>query len=304
MITLGIYEKALPKGISWKERLALAKKLGFDYIEMSIDETDDRLLRLDWTDEQCLQLVKDMHETNVSIYSICLSGHRRMPFGSKNASKREIALHIMDKAIDLAHKLGVRNIQLAGYDVYYEEKTVASRNYFIENLKEAVAMAARKKITLSIEIMDDPFINSITKFLQIKEQILSPWLQVYPDLGNLSAWPENDVAYELEKGISHICAIHLKDTLAVTNEFGGKFKGIDFGEGCVDFKGCLATLKRLNYSGPFLIEMWSETSEQPEVEIQKAKDFLLPLLKEAGFDVDKRDSRFKGESISSKLSLA
>jgi len=302
MTTLGIYEKALPKNITWKERFLIAKKLGFDYIEMSIDESDERLLRLDWTDEECLQIVQDMHETGISIYSICLSGHRRIPFGSKDASKREIALHIMEKAVDLAQKLGVRNIQLAGYDVYYEKKTIASRNYFIENLKVAVAMASRKKITLSIEIMDDPFMNSITKFLHIKQQISSPWLQVYPDLGNLSAWPENDVAYELEKGISHIAAIHLKDTLAVTADFEGKFKGVEFGAGCVDFQGCLATLKRLEYSGPFLIEMWSETSDYPEVEIQKAKEFLLPLLKEAGFDVDQRE-RFKG-SISSKLSLA
>ena len=304
MTTLGIYEKALPKNITWRERFELAKKLGFDYVEMSIDETDGRLLRLDWTNEEILQVVKDMHETGISIYSICLSGHRRFPFGSKDAKIRETALQIMEKAIDLAHKLGVRNIQLAGYDVYYEDKTVSSRNYFIENLKIGVAMAASKNVTLSIEIMDDPFMCSITKFLKIKEQIPSPWLQVYPDIGNLSAWAENDIAYELEKGINSIVAVHLKDTLAVTDDFGGKFKGVDFGAGCVDFAGCLSTLKRLDYSGPFLIEMWSEVSDTPEVEIQKAKDFLLPLLKEAGFDVERKDSKFKGTSISSKLSPA
>jgi len=303
MTTLGIYEKALPKNISWKERFVTTKKLGFDFIEMSIDETDDRLKRLDWADETCLQMVADMYETGVSIYSICLSAHRRYPFGSKDAQKREMALHIMEKAIDLAHKLGVRNIQLAGYDVYYENKSIATRNYFIENLKVATEMAARKEMTLSIEIMDDPFINSITKFLKIKEQVRSPWLQVYPDLGNLSAWPENDVAFELEKGMAHISAIHLKDTLAVTDDFAGKFKGVDFGAGCVDFNGCLATLKRLGYAGPFLIEMWSEVSQTPEVEIAKAKDFLLPILKEEGFDVGLQHSRFKKESISSKLSL-
>lgn len=42
--------------------------------------------------------------------------------------------------------------------------------------------------------------NSIQKFLEIKEQIPSPFLHVYPDLGNLSAWPENNPAVELEKG--------------------------------------------------------------------------------------------------------
>lgn len=283
MATLGIYEKALPKGISWEERLVLAKKLGFDFVEMSIDETDERLSRLEWSKEERKQIIDAIHETGVKILSICLSGHRRFPFGSKDEAVREQALEIMKQAIDLASDLGVRTIQLAGYDVYYEEKTIASRNYFIENLKKAVGMAASKEVVLSIEIMDDAFINSISKFLKIKEQIPSPYLQVYPDLGNLSAWPENDIGYELEQGISQISAIHLKDTLAVTDEFGGKFKEVPFGDGCVDFAGCLKTLKRLDYNGPFLIEMWSETSETPELEIERAKNFLFPFLKEAGY---------------------
>lgn len=283
MTSIGIYEKALPKNISWKERLLLAKKLGFDFIEMSIDETDERLKRLDWTNEERKAVRESIHETNVLILSICLSGHRRFPFGSKEPKTRTAALILMEKAINLASDLGIRTIQLAGYDVYYEVKTLTSREYFIENLKKAVAMAASKEIVLSIEIMDDPFMNSISKFLKIKEQIRSPYLQVYPDLGNLSAWPENDVGYELELGIDQISAVHLKDTLAVTEQFAGKFKEVPFGTGCVDFLGCLKTLKRLHYNGPFLIEMWSETSDTPEKEIEQAKEFLFPYLKEVGY---------------------
>ncbi|MGM0218122.1 L-ribulose-5-phosphate 3-epimerase [Enterococcus sp. AZ126] len=283
MTSIGIYEKALPKNMSWKERLLLAKKLGFDFIEMSIDETDERLKRLDWTNEERKAVRESIHETNVSILSICLSGHRRFPFGSKELKTRTAALILMEKAINLASDLGIRTIQLAGYDVYYEVKTLTSREYFIENLKKAVAMAASKEIVLSIEIMDDPFMNSISKFLKIKEQIRSPYLQVYPDLGNLSAWPENDVGYELELGIDQISAVHLKDTLAVTEQFAGKFKEVPFGTGCVDFLGCLKTLKRLHYNGPFLIEMWSETSDTPEKEIEQAKEFLFPYLKEVGY---------------------
>ena len=144
-------------------------------------------------------------------------------------------------------------------------------------------MASEKGIVLTIEIMDDPFMSSISKYLEIKAQIPSPYLQVYPDLGNLSAWPENNPSYELERGIHEITQIHLKDTLAVTADFPGKFKEVPFGEGCVDFDGCLRTLKRLGYNASFVIEMWSETSDEPAVEIEKAKAFLLPKLKEVGY---------------------
>lgn len=283
MVSIGIYEKALPKSISWTERLELAKELGFDFVEMSIDETDERLARLDWTDEEILEVYNAKMKTGVGIYSICLSGHRRFPFGSKDKEVRDKALIIMEKAVDLASKLGVRNLQLAGYDVYYEDKTDISREYFIQNLKKAVEMAEAQQVMLSIETMDDPFINSLTKFKQIKSQIQSPWLQVYPDIGNLSAWPENNSGYELELGISHIVAVHLKDTINVTNNFPGKFKEVPWGEGDVDFLGNLKTLKRLGYEGTFLMEMWSETTDNPLKYIREAQDFLYPIMEEAGY---------------------
>lgn len=286
MATLGIYEKALPKDISWLERLQLAKELGFDFVEMSIDETDERLARLDWTLDQICEIRDAIDQTGIFIPSICLSGHRRFPLGSHDKNTREKALDIMQKAINLASKLGVRTIQLAGYDVYYEEKDVLTSAYFIENLKKSVCMAAEKQVMLSIEIMDDPYINSLTKFKQINRAVPSPWLQVYPDIGNLSAWPENNVIEELTLGLASITAIHLKDTKNVTADSPGVFKNVPFGEGDVDFLGCLKTLERLGYQGAFVIEMWSETDSEPTARIQEAKEYLLPLLEEAGYYFD------------------
>ncbi|MDR2977171.1 MAG: L-ribulose-5-phosphate 3-epimerase [Streptococcaceae bacterium] len=285
MATLGIYEKALPKEMPWLKRLALAKKFGFDFVEMSIDESDGRLERLDWSTEEIERLRQTEVLTKMPISTICLSAHRRFPLGSKDRRTRLNALIIMEKCINLACCLGVRTIQIAGYDVYYEKKSVSSRAYFLENLKKCVSMSEEKGVMLSLEIMDDPFMNSISKFLKIKEQIKSPYLQVYPDLGNLSAWPENDVAAELESGIDFISNIHLKDTLSVSKDFPGKFKKVPFGSGCVDFTGCFKTLKAQGYNGSFVIEMWNEESGQPEKELEKAKQYLLPKLKEVGYFV-------------------
>ncbi|HGF7276473.1 TPA: L-ribulose-5-phosphate 3-epimerase [Enterococcus faecium] len=284
MAQIGIYEKALPKDISWKERFRLVKELGFDFIEMSIDETDERLARLDWTEEEIAQLREEMFASGVRINSICLSGHRRFPFGSEDLTKQKQAAELMTKAIQLAHKLSIKVIQVAGYDVYYEKKSVNSRELFIEGLKKSVEEASEYGVILSVEIMDDPFMNSISKFLEIKGQIHSPYLQVYPDLGNLSAWPANNPATELEEGIDCITSIHLKDTYPVTDS-PGQFRDVPFGEGCVDFLGLLKTLKRLGYNGTFLIEMWSEKSSDFRQEIEQAKTYLYPKLEEAGYHV-------------------
>ena len=143
---LGIYEKALPKDLSWPERLVLAKSCGFDFVEMSVDETDERLSRLEWTTAQRASLVEAMLETNVSIPSMCLSAHRRFPFGSRDETVRERARDIMTKAIKLARDLGIRTIQLAGYDVYYEEHDAGTQQRFAEGLAWAVEQAAGAQV--------------------------------------------------------------------------------------------------------------------------------------------------------------
>ncbi|EFL9550237.1 L-ribulose-5-phosphate 4-epimerase [Escherichia coli] len=185
---LGIYEKALTKDLSWPERLVLAKSCGFDFVEMSVDETDERLSRLDWSTAQRTSLVAAMIETGVGIPSMCLSAHRRFPFGSRDDAVRQRAREIMSKAIRLARDLGIRTIQLAGYDVYYEDHDEGTRQRFAEGLAWAVEQAAASQVMLAVEIMDTAFMNSISKWKKWDEMLASPWFTVYPDVGNLSAW--------------------------------------------------------------------------------------------------------------------
>ncbi|KMJ45688.1 L-ribulose-5-phosphate 3-epimerase [Xenorhabdus khoisanae] len=280
---IGIYEKALPKNLTWAERLSLAKSCGFDFIEMSVDETDERLSRLDWDVKTRLKLIKNMLETGISIPSMCLSAHRRYPFGSRDETVRRKAYEIMSKAISLARDLGIRTIQLAGYDVYYEEHNEETKQRFSEGIAWAVQQAARAQVMLAMEIMDTDFINSITKWKIWDEMLASPWFSVYPDIGNLSAWG-NDVSEELKLGINRISAIHLKDTYPVTPTHSGQFRDVPFGQGCVDFVGVFRTLHTLNYRGTFLIEMWTEKAEEPVLEIIQARRWIEARMQEGGFE--------------------
>ncbi|MFA3779183.1 L-ribulose-5-phosphate 3-epimerase [Yersinia sp. 1652 StPb PI] len=278
---LGIYEKALPKHLSWPERLALAKACGFDFVEMSIDETDERLARLSWSKAQRLSLVDAMLETGIAIPSMCLSAHRRFPFGSHDDELRKQAYLLMQQAIQLAKDVGIRTIQLAGYDVYYEEQDAGTLRRFTEGLQWAVQQAAAAQVMLAVEIMDTPFINSISKWKVWDNCLASPWFTVYPDVGNLSAWG-NDVSNELSIGIDRIAAIHLKDTYPVTDQSPGQFRDVPFGEGCVDFVNVFKTLNQLNYRGAFLIEMWTEKAEEPVAEIVQARRWIEQRMQQGG----------------------
>ena len=75
----------------------------------------------------------------------------------------------MRKAIDLSVGIGLRTIQLAGYDVYYEPSDEGTRQRFIEGLRWAVDEAARSQVMLAVEIMDTPLINSIYGLAGIRQ---------------------------------------------------------------------------------------------------------------------------------------
>jgi len=255
---VGLYEKALSPTLNWDERLRIAKAIGFDYVEISIDEDDTRIERLYWDNQKIEELRRSTIEQDIPIMSMCLSAHRRFPFGSADIEKREKAYDIMQRAIDFASRMGIRVIQLAGYDVYYEQSSPESVRLFKHGMHWAAKYAAQKQVMLAMEIMDTPFMNSISKHMVYEQEIDSPWYKVYPDLGNLTAWPENDEAAEIEKGISSIVAVHLKDTIPPHGDECGKFKCVPFGAGCVDFPARFAQLEQLGYTGPYMVEMWHD----------------------------------------------
>ncbi|HJA29430.1 MAG TPA: L-ribulose-5-phosphate 3-epimerase [Candidatus Olsenella pullicola] len=236
---LGMYEKAVPAELSWIERLDVARESGFDYVEISIDESDARLERLDWTPAQRRQLVRNMETTGTLIRSMCLSAHRKYPFGASDPETVRRSLEIMKKALDLACDLGVRTIQLAGYDVYYEQGSPETRARFEENLARAVEMASRVGVLLGFETMETPFMDTVEKSMAYVSKINSPYLGVYPDMGNLtnaSFLYGKSVADDIATGRGHILAAHCKETVA------GRYREVPFGTGTTDYEGALDEL--------------------------------------------------------------
>ncbi|SHO55327.1 L-ribulose-5-phosphate 3-epimerase [Vibrio quintilis] len=279
---LGLYEKAMPAALSWEEKLTYAKSLGFDFVEISVDETAERRARLDWNKEEVRALRQLCFEHEMPLQSLCLSAHRKFPFGSDDPAIREEAYQIMKKAIALAYQLGVRTIQLAGYDVYYEPQSGETHQRFIEGMQWAARQAERAGVMLAVEIMDTPYLNSLTKFEVLKREVSSPFFMAYPDVGNISGW-NHDVSTEIQLAQDHIVQIHLKDTLKVKDDFPGQFRDLLIGAGEVDFPSVFSTLEKINYSAPMVIEMWAQ-DEHWYQNIATAKQRLAEMARQAGFE--------------------
>ena len=274
---LGLYEKALPDTLTWEQKLMETHICGFDWLEISIDESQPRLDRLTMSKKERASLRNLSFQLETPISTMCLSGHRRYPLGSHDTRKRSKALEIMRRAIELAGDLGVRVIQLAGYDVYYETADDSTRGWFLENLFQCVHMAQQYGMLLGFETMETSFMNTVEKAMTYVEKVDNAWLQVYPDAGNLfnaAAGQVTEAVRDLEKGRGHISAMHLKETVP------GVFREVPFGTGHVDFVAMAGKGLELGVR-TFVGEFWYTGNEQWKQDLRKANAFLRDKIDRA-----------------------
>ena len=267
---IGLYEKALPSYLSWKEKLLLTRKYGYDFLEISIDESDEKIHRLQWSAMQKKEIKDAIDETGVHILTMCLSGNRKYTIGSEDPEKRKKGIELIKSAIRFCVDIGIRIIQLASYDEYYNDRNLNTEMLFLEGLIEVTKFAAANAVTLAFETMDTDFIDSIHKAMKFVEKVNSPWLQIYPDIANITACGKSkaQINEDFLYGLDHIVAIHLKDSK------NGEIRRIPFGAGIVDFEMLFKLLQDNNFCGLFVTEMWSDDKPNAIDEVKNARMFL------------------------------
>jgi L-ribulose-5-phosphate 3-epimerase len=270
---VGLYEKALPAELSWEQRLAAAGRAGYDFVEISIDETDERLGRLDWSAPERAQLRRAIDQTGVQVSTMCLSGHRKYPMGSHDPALRRQGQDILRKAIQFAGDIGLRVVQVMAYDVFYEPSDEVTRGYFLEGLYMGTQWAGQTGVMLGLENLDTPFVENLTDALAMIREIDSPWLHLYPDIGNLAAagyYPPDELRLAKEQ----VLGIHVKDALPKI------IRGVQYGEGIVPFEETFRALAEIGFWGMLGAEMWGSMHAglDPVENAAAARRFIANLV--------------------------
>lgn len=277
-VTLGIYEKALPSNTNWEQFFAAAHRAGFSFVDLSIDESAERLARLDWDYSQ-RQLVREAAKNSgIRLGGICLSAHRSIMPGSRDTQMRQRALDLYYKAVDFCVDMGIPVVQVAGYFAYYEPASPEARERYLEVLAQALPYAEQRGIILAIENVDGNDLAAIPDVMEVLEELPSPWLQVYPDIGNI-AEHGGDATTELAVGTDHMVAIHVKDVLP------GQPRRIPLGTGVADFSAAFSELARQRWSGRIMLEMWNDDSPDSIDKCVAGREWLQTRLREAGITV-------------------
>ncbi len=272
--SLGLYEKSMPSDLTWREKLQAAKEAGYDYIELSIDATEEKIQRLDMTKEERFDLVKAMYEIGLPIRTMCVSALTKYSLGNDKAEYCERGMEILEKSIQLADDLGVRVVMIPGYDVYYEPSTVETKRRFLTNLKIGAQMAERAGVILGLETMENEFMNTVEKAMKYVVLCDSNYLKVYPDIGNLTnaaVQYKSDVLEDMELGRGNITSLHLKETVP------GKYREIPYGTGHVDFEAAIAKAWDLGIRR-YVTEFWYKGNEDWKEDLKFAIQMMSEIL--------------------------
>lgn len=277
---IGLYEKAMPNDLGWEQKLRAAKEAGYDYVELSIDATKEKIGRIDMGREERFQLLSLTNEIGMPLRSMCVSALTKYSLGNEDEGLRAYGLEIAAKAIGLAADLGIRVVMIPGYDVYYEESTYESKRLFMENVRKVTEDAASAGVVLGFETMENSFMNTIEKAMKYVTLCNSSYLQIYPDTGNLTnagVMYQHDILEDMELGCGHIAALHLKETVP------GVFREVPYGEGHVDFESIIRKAWELGVRR-YVTEFWYQDGGDWKQELVQACSRFRKIL-----DVMERD---------------
>ena len=230
--------------------LALAKRIGFDGVQISLGLEADRLPLGD--PELQRAFLNESSRVGLPIASVCLNILHWHILKSDPPAQRWVA-----DAIPIARKLGVKVILLPFFG-RGALKTQAEMNYVGDVLRELAPDAEKAKVILGLE---DTL--SARDNVRIMERSRSPAVLVYYDVGN-STNNGFDIIEEIRwLGRERICEVHLKDNPHF------------LGQGRINFRAVIDTLAGIGF------EEWAHLeTDSPTGSVEKDMKRNLAYVRE------------------------
>ena len=274
---IGLYEKAMRNTLTWKEKLQCAKECGYDYLEISIDATEEKINRIYMDTEEKREIMEAIFDTGIPIGSMSVSALTKYALGDPDQALRDRGMEIAEKSIQLSSALGVRTVMIPGYDIYYGESTIETKRYFLENIRKIAEIAEREGILVGFETMENNFMNTTGKAVQYVNMVDSAYLKIYPDAGNITnaaVANRHDVCEDLSLGKGKLIALHLKETKPDV------YREVPFLTGHVEFERIINTAWKLGVRR-YVTELWDVGQPQWKEDICFANRSMKRLLNAA-----------------------
>lgn len=261
-----------------QECARIAKQAGFEGLELSLNETGE--LGLDATDKEVLAIKSMLENEGLEIAGLATGLYWDYAMTSEDESKRQKAIDICKKQLELAAAFGVDAILVipgaVGVD-FIPGSEVVSYDKAYDRASEAIAKlvphAEAAGVSIAIENVWNKFLLSPLELRGFIDTHNTPYVGSYFDVGNVvhSGYPEQWIRI-----LGHrIKKVHFKD---YRRQAGGLHGFVDLLAGDVDYPAVVEALSEIGYSGYVTAEMippYTHHTDQIIFNTSKSMDAIL-----------------------------
>ena len=254
----------MKKGISiWSfpaqtlnESFALAKKAGFEGVEVALDEKNGEIT-LSSTEKDLLEVKKQANDNGIELYSVASGLYWSYFLNDDDEAQRSKAQDIVKKQLEVASVLGCQTILVIpgcvnadfaapGKVMDYER----CYNRSLESINKVKDYAAQYKVEIGLENVWNKFLLSPLEMRNFIDAVDSEWVGSYFDVGNTlyCGYPEHWIN-ALGKRIKKV---HFKDYRV---QAGGLHGFVDLLAGDVNYPAVVEALNGIGYDGWVTAEM-------------------------------------------------
>jgi L-ribulose-5-phosphate 3-epimerase len=232
----------LPKELPYARQFALAREAGFEGIEM----------RTITDAEEAAEVREAAQKTGLHIHSVMNADHWKFPLSSGDSQIVKQCVAGMETSLRNAALWGADAVLLVPAVVdattAYRQAWERSQRVIRERL---LGLAQELKVVIAVEEVWNKFLLSPLEFARYVDELDSPWLKAYFDVGNvvIYAYPQ-DWIRTLGK---RIVKVHLKDFQF--DRPNGRFAWKNIGEGDIDWPEVRRAFAEIDYRGFMTTEL-------------------------------------------------
>jgi len=238
----------LPKELAYAERFRVARDTGFDAIEMQTVVRED----------EAVEVRDAAKRTGLRIHSVMNMDHWRFPLSSSDPAVVSRSVAGMDTSLRNAALWGADAVLLVPAVV---DQTTSYRDAWTRSqqvIRERLLPLARElKVIVAVEEVWNKFLLSPLEFARYVDELDSPWLKAYFDVGNVVfyGYPQDWIR---SLG-ARIAKVHLKDFHL--DRPNGRFAWTNLGDGDIDWLDVRRAFDEVGYRGYFTTEVTGGDTE-------------------------------------------
>lgn len=260
------------------ECITIAKKAGFDGIELSLNESGE--LGLQSTEKEVREIQAQLADADLEIAGLATGLYWDYPMTSENPALREKAVDVCKKQLELAAQFGVDTILVipgaVGVDFIPGSEVVDYERAYeraLESISKLVPFAESAGVSIGIENVWNKFLLSPLELRSFIDEIGSSYVGSYFDVGNAlqNGYPEQWVRILGNR----IKKVHFKD---YRRQAGGLHGFVDLLAGDVNYPAVMDALNAIGYDNYVTAEMippYTHYSDQIIYNTSNAMDAIL-----------------------------